>query len=91
MVNGLNLAHNSLSRKRMPDFKCQNNKIQFEFSSDRDEIKLLENNRKEAVIDTKKIFINLLNKRNNPFILSANTNANPTAEANAAFTLDYLT
>jgi hypothetical protein len=69
ILNELNLAYNSPAKKKVPDFKFQSNKIQFEFNSDREieinlAIKLLENNRKEAAIDTLKLYINHLNKRN---------------------------
>jgi hypothetical protein len=68
-VSELNLAQNSPARKKVPDFKFQSNKVQFEFNSDRESeiskaVKLLEKNRTEAAIDTLRLSVTQLNKRN---------------------------
>jgi hypothetical protein len=69
IVSELNLALNSPAKKKVPDFKFQSNKVQFEFNSDRESeiskaVKLLEKNRTEAAIDTLRLSVNQLNKRN---------------------------
>lgn len=69
IVSELNLAQSLATDKKVPDFKFQSNKIQFEFNTDREnEIKkavnLLENKRIEAAIDTLNSSVSHLNKRN---------------------------
>ena len=69
IVSELNLAQNSPAKKKVPDFKFQSNKGQFEFNSNRETeiskaVRLLEKNRTEAAIETLKLSVNQLNNRN---------------------------
>ena len=68
IVNELNLTSKS-TEKKVPDFKFQSNKIQFEFNSDREHdilkaVNLLKSNNVESDIDALNSVVKDLNKRN---------------------------
>lgn len=68
IVNELNLTSKS-TEKKVPDFKFQSNKIQFEFNSDREHdilkaVNLLKSNNVESAIDALNSVVKDLNKRN---------------------------